>query len=282
VNQLPLIARSALLCLCACSVELGGQGEVTSVIPDGGSESGPAGRGARPVSAEDAGSSLVTRDASSGAAEPDADAESGQTGNPVQPTDPSPPDASTDSEVTIQPPAAFVLTSPAFAAGGVIPALHTCGGKDDSPVFAWSGAPANTAGFVLVLTTHTTVFGSVSDWQRWAIWNIPATLDGLPASLEESQMPAEVPGALQASNESDTLVRTRAGGTSIDDLRAGRRYRGPCAYGFPQTFEFKLYALGAAPAAPAWRWGIDPSEIAQWLESEASVLGVAELAGVSP
>jgi phosphatidylethanolamine-binding protein (PEBP) family uncharacterized protein len=281
VHRLPLLARSALLWLCACSVELGSQGEVTSAIPD---DSIPPGVGpglGTPWSPGDPGIPSVTLDAGMGAAEPDA--ASGQGPGATPPEDPQKPGAGTDSDADTPPPQpAFVLTSPAFAQGALIPAAHTCGGREVSPAFAWSGAPANTASFVLVLTAQTSVLGSQVDWQRWAIWNISAGLDGLPASLAETHMPGEVPGALQASNENDTAVRGRSGGNSIDDLRAGRRYRGPCTYGFPQTFEFKLYAVADAPAAPAWRWGIDPAEIVQWLESKASVLGVATLGGVTP
>jgi len=43
------------------------------------------------------------------------------------------------------------LKSSAFVSGSMIPSLYTCQGKNISPPLSWSGAPAGTKSFVLIL-----------------------------------------------------------------------------------------------------------------------------------
>ena len=43
------------------------------------------------------------------------------------------------------------LKSSAFAANGAIPKEHTCDGRNTSPPLEWSGAPAGTASFALIV-----------------------------------------------------------------------------------------------------------------------------------
>src|SRR5687767_2186896 len=45
----------------------------------------------------------------------------------------------------------LTITSPAFAHDGTIPTEHTCEGDDLSPPLAWSGAPAGTRSFALIV-----------------------------------------------------------------------------------------------------------------------------------
>ena len=46
---------------------------------------------------------------------------------------------------------ALTLISPDFSAGGAIPAVHTCQGKNISPALDWSGLPAGTRSLVLIV-----------------------------------------------------------------------------------------------------------------------------------
>lgn len=337
------IAPLFALALSACSVDVGGRGDVTV---DQGSVDGDNPRSHQPAintdddpSAPGAASGNPTTSQNPGSAEagqsaldaggvvitPPGDASLAVDATPGKPdTKPMPAvdggtlvPAAVDGGASVTPEPAFALTSPAFDDGMKIPAKHTCNAADVSPAFAWSGAPAGTELFALVLTLHTNVWGNPANWTRWVMWNIPATYAGLPAMIEEGHSPESLPGTLQASNETDTLSRygngggsfgaggfaggavaggnmgaggnTGAGGNagaggsgSSDDARAGRRYRGPCSYGFAQTFEFTLYALAKAPAAPSWYLGITPDEIASWLGTKATVLGKAQLKGIAP
>lgn len=320
----PFIAFASGLWLAACSVELGSQGDVvptedppSGVVTPGASPSDPqAPTGPRTPTGPSSPGSVATVDAS--AELPDAAVGGSQDAASAEPdagasaqSDAAPPlvaDAGSASSLT------FALASPAFNAGSTIPLAHTCKGEDVSPAFVWQGAPAGTKSFALVLTAHTAFLGTTVDYQRWVMWNIPASRSALPASIEEGHTPSDVPGAIQASNETEGYASGAGapggwagggniaggmvaggftggpgggpggsfGGGSSDDAKSGRRYRGPCTYGFPQTFEFVLYALDGKPEPPAWRLGITPDEIVEWLTTEASVLGTARLPGVTP
>ncbi len=48
-------------------------------------------------------------------------------------------------------PMTLSLSSTAFPAAGEIPKEYTCDGEDVSPPLAWSGAPAGTKSFVLIV-----------------------------------------------------------------------------------------------------------------------------------
>ena len=45
----------------------------------------------------------------------------------------------------------LTITSTAFSSNGAIPALYTCEGKDISPSLSWSGVPAGTRSFALIV-----------------------------------------------------------------------------------------------------------------------------------
>jgi phosphatidylethanolamine-binding protein (PEBP) family uncharacterized protein len=195
-------------------------------------------------------------------------------GGPWLPLDPI--DAGVAPLPDAQPNGPLALTSPDFDEGDRLPSQFTCGGSNQSPALAWSGVPPGTQSLALVLSTPTNVLGSVVPFTRWAMWSIPASLLALPATLSPGMAPGEAPGANQVSNESDSF-----GGLLSDN--AGQRYRGPCSRGFPQTFEFTLYALGAAPTYPSsWSQDVTTDDIAAWLETQAHVLARASLSGVSP
>jgi phosphatidylethanolamine-binding protein (PEBP) family uncharacterized protein len=49
------------------------------------------------------------------------------------------------------PPMAFTLGSPAFSAGGGIPARYTCEGEDISPPLVWSAPPPATKSLALIV-----------------------------------------------------------------------------------------------------------------------------------
>jgi Raf kinase inhibitor-like YbhB/YbcL family protein len=109
--------------------------------------------------------------------------------------------------------AALVLTSPAFTAGGTIPARYTCDGANVSPPLRWTAPPAGTRSFSL---------GMVDVTARFVHWRA----SGLP------------PGA-RALRAGAKLPRERLNSF-------GRRgYGGPCPpAGAPHRYVFTLSALG--------------------------------------
>lgn len=75
----------------------------------------------------------------------------------------------------------LTLTSPAFADGQAIPVQHTRDGENLSPPLKWTGAPEDTKSFVLIVEDPDAPNGI---FRHWAIYNIPADLDGLPQSVD--------------------------------------------------------------------------------------------------
>jgi Raf kinase inhibitor-like YbhB/YbcL family protein len=89
----------------------------------------------------------------------------------------------------------LLLSSPAFAPGGAIPSEYTCDGADISPPLAWSGAPAGTRSFVLVIADPDAPSGT---FRHWAVYDIPAGARGLPAGYGPGRPAA---GLAEARND---------------------------------------------------------------------------------
>jgi Raf kinase inhibitor-like YbhB/YbcL family protein len=117
------------------------------------------------------------------------------------------------------------LTTTAFPAGGPIPARYTCDGEDRSPPLAWSGAPAGTAAFALIVDDPDAPRGVFT---HWVLYNLPADAGELPEGVPATERLAN--GALQGVN---------------DFGRVG--YSGPCPPPGPaHRYRFTLYALDTA------------------------------------
>jgi Raf kinase inhibitor-like YbhB/YbcL family protein len=80
-------------------------------------------------------------------------------------------------------PAPITLKVAGYADGGAIPDSVGCvGGQKDTPKIDWTGAPADTAAFALIMH-DTDVAINGSDVLHWAIYDIPGTATGLPAGV---------------------------------------------------------------------------------------------------
>jgi Raf kinase inhibitor-like YbhB/YbcL family protein len=79
------------------------------------------------------------------------------------------------SSTTEVPAMALTLTSPSFADGATIPRQFTCDGRDASPPLQWSGAPAGTRAFAIVMTDP-----DARGFVHWIATDIAGTLSGLP------------------------------------------------------------------------------------------------------
>jgi Raf kinase inhibitor-like YbhB/YbcL family protein len=124
----------------------------------------------------------------------------------------------------------FALTSSAFAAGAEIPRQYTCKGADTSPALAWSGAPAQSASFALIVDDPDAPHGT---WVHWVLWNLPASAHALPQGVAKRDQLDD--GSRQGRNS---------------DGKTG--YSGPCPPG-GQThrYFFRFYALdGKLDLAP--------------------------------
>jgi Raf kinase inhibitor-like YbhB/YbcL family protein len=85
-------------------------------------------------------------------------------------------------------PSSMQLTSPAFPAGGAIPARHTGEGEDVSPPLAWSDIPEGTRSLAIIchdpdapLVAANGTYGFV----HWVLYDIPPAATSLPADVRE-------------------------------------------------------------------------------------------------
>jgi hypothetical protein len=63
--------------------------------------------------------------------------------------------------------AAFTLTTPAFHAGGTIPARFTCDGANVRPPLRWTAPPRGTHAFALRVTDPDAPGGTFVHWTAW-------------------------------------------------------------------------------------------------------------------
>jgi Raf kinase inhibitor-like YbhB/YbcL family protein len=150
----------------------------------------------------------------------------------------------------------FALSSSAVMNNGIIPEMYRCTGhglddaglgNDMSPPLSWTPGPAGTMSYAVTLWHGVpTAPGDV----HWAIYDIPATVTSLPAGVAHTQMPANVPGAMQL------LQMTNAPGWF--------GYGGVCPGGPNQSYTFTLYALKVAtlPAASVTKANLKTSALA--------------------
>ncbi len=119
----------------------------------------------------------------------------------------------------------LALSSPAFAHQGAIPAEYTCDAGDTSPELRWSGAPAGTRSFALIVDDPDAPDPKAPKmtYVHWVLYDLPADCAGLPKGVTAKQLP---PG-------------TRAG--LNDWKRTG--YGGPCPPIGRHRYFHKLYAL---------------------------------------
>lgn len=116
---------------------------------------------------------------------------------------------------------AMTLSSPAFAAGGRIPAKYTCEGDDISPPLAWTGVPKEARSLVLLCDDPDAPAGT---WHHWAIYDLASAADGLGEDYP-----------------------TDAAHQAVNDFRRGG-YGGPCPPPGHGThhYHFRLLALSVA------------------------------------
>jgi len=113
---------------------------------------------------------------------------------------------------------AFIITSTAFTASGLIPAKFTCDGADVSPALQWSAPPAGTQSLALIMDDPD---APVGNWDHWILFNLPTETKGLVEGVKA------LPTGTQDGKNS----------------WGHTRYGGPCPPDREHRYFFKLYAL---------------------------------------
>jgi len=120
---------------------------------------------------------------------------------------------------------ALVLRSPAFVHGGPIPAEYTCEGRDSSPPLEWSGAPAGTKSFALIVEDPDAPDPAAPKrvWVHWIVYDIPADVTRLEKGASSAKLP---PGSREGLNDAGRL-----------------QYHGPCPPIGKHRYFHRLFAL---------------------------------------
>jgi Raf kinase inhibitor-like YbhB/YbcL family protein len=147
----------------------------------------------------------------------------------------------------------FTLSSTAFAEGATIPDQYVyrmtgqCDGANLSPELTWSGAPAGTQSFVVMV-----VDPDGGDWAHWVQFNIPGDVTALP----------------EAAAGPDIGVK---GCNDFGELG----YGGPCPPGGTHRYIFTLYALDTTLALSD---GATRPEVLTAMKDH--IIGTAQLTGL--
>jgi Raf kinase inhibitor-like YbhB/YbcL family protein len=115
----------------------------------------------------------------------------------------------------------FTLLSPEVPDGGWLPADYTCDGSSATLPLSWSGAPAGTRSFAVIM--HHVASPTDVHWY-WVLYNIPAEITRLPKN---------------------TTGIGSLGTNSVNDENA---YTPPCSKGpGPKVYTYTVYALSVEP-----------------------------------
>ncbi|MEW6764241.1 MAG: YbhB/YbcL family Raf kinase inhibitor-like protein [Pseudomonadota bacterium] len=146
------------------------------------------------------------------------------------------------------------IHSPAFADHGEIPAVYTCDGANRSPPLAWSGAPASTQSFALIIVDPDAPDPEAPrlPWSHWIIYNLP------PETTELAEGVKDLPsGTLHGLNDWKSTG-----------------YGGPCPPIGRHRYFHKLYALDCLLPDLG-----TPSRVALERAMANHILALAELVG---
>jgi phosphatidylethanolamine-binding protein (PEBP) family uncharacterized protein len=125
-------------------------------------------------------------------------------------------DAVTDSAAE-----GFTLSSPEVVQGGALPAEYTCDGASATLPLDWSGAPAGTRSFAVIM--HHVAGPGDTHWY-WVLYDIPADVTG----LQKNSVGVGVLGT--------------------NSVNAKTAYTPPCSKGpGEKAYSYTIYALSALP-----------------------------------
>jgi len=145
------------------------------------------------------------------------------------------------------------LTSSAFNPQSEIPIEFTCDGRNISPQLSWSGAPAGTRSFALIM--HDPDAPMPGGYTHWLVYNVPSSVDRIPENApNQNQLPG---GGIQGKNSAGEYG-----------------YTGPCPPSGTHRYYFILYALDSALDPSA---GLNKDALEKLIEGH--ILAKAELMG---
>lgn len=161
----------------------------------------------------------------------------------------------------------LTVTSSAFEEGGAIPVRNSAYGENLSPEIMWSGAPAGTESFALVLTDPDVPMPN--GFVHWTIYNIPGSATGLPEGISADAQTLDEPASIAGTTQGVMGMRNPG--------FFGPR---PPAGGGPHDYVFTVYALDAdLDLAP----GLGRDELMAAMEghviAQGAVTGVFEQEG---
>ena len=118
--------------------------------------------------------------------QPQRQGQGGREGAGVRRNEPAPAAAPQQARAAAEPASqkpsgSFVLRSPAVTDGGALPKEFTGDGDSASPPLEWSGAPAGTQSYALIMH-HTDAKGENVTY--WILYNMPATVTSLPKNAQ--------------------------------------------------------------------------------------------------
>jgi phosphatidylethanolamine-binding protein (PEBP) family uncharacterized protein len=117
--------------------------------------------------------------------------------------------------------AGFTLTSPDLPADGRLPVEYTCDGDSSTLALSWSGAPAGTVGYAVIM--HHVAAPDEIHWY-WILYNLSADVTSLAKNVSNIGSP----------------------GNNFNNGRA--EYAPPCSQGpGDKTYTYTVYALSAQP-----------------------------------
>jgi len=145
----------------------------------------------------------------------------------------------------------FTLSVEEFVNGGVFPRGLTCEGANTSPALAWTGEPAGTKSFALILDDPD---APERTWNHWLLWDIPGGVHAVPQRYR-------------------AVRPVRSGTNDFGDIG----YGGPCPpkRGGGHRYFFRLYALDTETVGV--NEGANRKELERSLQRHQ--LGVAEYMG---
>jgi Raf kinase inhibitor-like YbhB/YbcL family protein len=157
----------------------------------------------------------------------------------------------------------FALVSPDIGQGKTIADDQVfngfgCKGKNLSPALFWSGAPAGTKSFAIMV--HDPDAPTGSGFWHWIVYNIPADATSIPAEAGDVKKKGMPAGVVQGRNDFGAFG-----------------YGGPCPPpGKPHHYHFRVFAL----KVPKLDLPADATAAAVGFNVQANKLAEADLVGL--